>query len=146
LQPILFHNFDFALVEIGCREELKFSGTRTWDASQFLYKRKHRVPQGHFENSPAFERRGLTVLQTSPAGTIENGACRVAALAKMGFVSAVPAGLDIFSNYPGIEMPGYSRLFLRNRTPAQKLRCARTRSWQGSLQPVWVLGVSFCIS
>jgi hypothetical protein len=26
------------------------------------------------------------------------------------------------------------------------LRCARTRSWQGSLQPVWVLGVSFCIS
>src|SRR5664279_2998364 len=84
---------------------------------------RDRVPQGHFDNSPAFERRGLTVLQTSPAGTTENGACRVAALAKMGFVSAVPAGLDVFSTGPGIEMPGYSRLFLRNRTPAQKLRC-----------------------
>ena len=30
---------------------------------------------------------------SSPAGTIENGACRVAALAKTDFVSAVPAGL-----------------------------------------------------
>jgi hypothetical protein len=66
---------------------------------------KHRIPEGSRlggKNSPAFERRGLTVLQTSPAGTIENGACRVAALAKMGFVSAVPAGLDVFLNYPSI--------------------------------------------
>jgi hypothetical protein len=86
---------------------------------------KHRVPQGHFENSPAFQCRGLIVLHTSPAGTTENGACRVAALAKTGFVSAVPVGLDVFPTDPGIEMPGYSQLFLRNRTLAQKLRCAQ---------------------
>jgi hypothetical protein len=61
----------------------------------------------------------LTVLQTSPAGTAEKGACRVAALAKTGFVSTVPAGLNVFPTGPGIEMPGYSRWFLRNRTPAQ---------------------------
>jgi len=45
-------------------------------------------------------------------------ACR--SLGEDGFVSTVPAGLDIFSTCPGIEMPGYSQLFLRNRMPAQK--------------------------
>jgi hypothetical protein len=30
-------------------------------ASQLFAVGKHRVPQGHFENSPAFERRGLTL-------------------------------------------------------------------------------------
>ena len=58
---------------------------------------KHGVPEGQFENSPAFERRGLAILPTSPAGTVENGTYRVATLAKTGFVSAVPAGLDVFS-------------------------------------------------
>jgi hypothetical protein len=47
---------------------------------------KNGVPEGHFENSPAFERRVLTILPLSPAGTAENGAHRVTALAKMGFV------------------------------------------------------------
>jgi hypothetical protein len=81
----------------------------------------------------------------SPAGTIENGACRVAALAKTDFVSAVPAGLDVFSTCPGIEMPGYSRLFLRNRTPAQKLRCTPAETGQicGLYAPdVWLIGLS----
>ena len=68
---------------------------------------------------------GLTVLKTSPAGTTENGAYRVAALAKTGVVSAVPVGLDVFPSCPGIEMPGYSQLFLWNRTTAQMLRCAQ---------------------
>jgi hypothetical protein len=36
----------------------------------------------------------------------------------MDFVSAVPAGLEAFPTGPGIEMPGYFQLFLRNRTPA----------------------------
>jgi len=34
-------------------------------------------------------------------------------------ISSVPAGLDVFPACPGIEMPGYFRWFLRNRTPAQ---------------------------
>jgi len=58
--------------------------------------------QGHFENSPAFERRGLAVLPTSPIGTTENSACRVAALAKTG-VSTVPAGLDFFQPVPALK-------------------------------------------
>jgi hypothetical protein len=49
--------------------------TETWlgGATQFLDNRKSCVPQGHSENSPAFERRGLTLSPTSPAGTAENG-------------------------------------------------------------------------
>jgi hypothetical protein len=65
------------------------------------------VPKGHFENSPAFERRGLTGSQQVPQGRL-----------KKAFRSAVPAGLGIFPTYPGIEMPGYFRWFLRNRTAA----------------------------
>jgi hypothetical protein len=30
-------------------------------------------------------------------------------------VSVVPAGLLIFCNYPGIEMPGYFQMFLWNK-------------------------------
>jgi hypothetical protein len=33
-----------------------------------------------------------------------------------------PCGTRFFQTISGIEMPGYFRLFLRNRTPAQKLR------------------------
>jgi hypothetical protein len=77
-------------------------------ATQFLDNRKSCVPQGHSENSPAFERRGLTVSPSSPAGTTENG------------VSFQPSrGTRFFQTFPGIEMPGYFQVFLRNRTPAQ---------------------------
>jgi hypothetical protein len=37
-------------------------------------------------------------------------------LGEDGFFSAVPVGLDVFPIGPGIEMPGYFRWFLRNRT------------------------------
>ena len=77
------------------------------------------VPQGHFENSPAFERRGLTALQTSPAGTAENGACRVAALAKTDFVPAVPVGL--VGNYrqtPAFKRRAIFKISLRDKVPS----------------------------
>jgi hypothetical protein len=90
--------------------------TETWlgGATQFLDNRKSCVPQGHSENSPAFERRGLTLSPTSPAGTAENGG----AATNRFFFPPAPPGLDFTPNFPGIEMPGYFRLFLRNRTPA----------------------------
>jgi hypothetical protein len=56
---------------------------------------KRCVPKGHFENSPAFERRGLTVSQQVPQGRL-----------KKRFFSAVPAGLGIFPTCPGIENAG----------------------------------------
>jgi hypothetical protein len=68
---------------------------------------KRCVPKGHFENSPAFERRGLPVSQQVPQGRL-----------KKHFFSAVPAGLGISPTCPGIEMPGYFRWFLRNRKAA----------------------------
>lgn len=37
------------------------------------------------------------------------------------FCSAVPAGLDTLTQTPGIEMPGYSQLFLRNTATPPKL-------------------------
>jgi hypothetical protein len=44
---------------------------------------------------------------------------------KTAFLFNRPCGTRFFQTFPGIEMPGYFRLFLRNRTPAQKSRCAR---------------------
>jgi hypothetical protein len=59
-------------------------------ASQFLDNRKRCVPKGSRlggKNSPAFERRGLTVSQQVPQGRL-----------KKRFFSAVPAGLGGFPN------------------------------------------------
>jgi hypothetical protein len=81
----------------------KNRGGSSWERSSFLGNKKRCVPKGHFENSPAFERRGLTVSQQVPQGRM---------------ISTVPAGLGIFPTSPGIKMPGYFRWFLRNRTPA----------------------------
>jgi hypothetical protein len=78
---------------------------------------KHCVPKGPFENSTAFERRGLTVSQQVPQGRLKKRLPR-RSLGEDGFFSAVPAGLGVFQTYPGIEMPGYFRWFLRNRTAA----------------------------
>jgi hypothetical protein len=52
---------------------------------------KHHIPQGHFENCPAFKRRGLTVLQTSPAGTTENGGSFQPSLRDSTFFQLIPA-------------------------------------------------------
>jgi hypothetical protein len=89
---------------------------------------KNGVPEGHFENSPAFERRGLAILPTSPAGTVEYGACRVATLAKTGSFQPSLRDSAFFQLGPGIEMPGYSQLFLRNRAPAQNEVSPRANS------------------
>jgi hypothetical protein len=70
---------------------------------------------GHFENSPAFQTPGFDGISSSPAGTAEIGVC-ASRIGEEGFFSAVPVGLDVFPIGPGIEMPGYFRWFLRNRT------------------------------
>jgi hypothetical protein len=64
-------------------------------ASQFMDNRKRCVPKGSRlggKNSPAFERRGLTVSQQVPQGRL-----------KKPFFSAVPVGLDVFPTCPGIK-------------------------------------------
>jgi hypothetical protein len=43
---------------------------------------------------------------------------------KTAFLFNRPCGTRFFQTFPGIEMPGYFRLFLRNRTTAQQLRRA----------------------
>src|SRR5208282_1840849 len=76
--------------------------------ARLLHHRKHCVPKGHFENSPAFERRGIVLSQTSPGGTAAKGVCFRSSLRDVTFSPVCP----------GTEMPGYFRLFLRNRMPA----------------------------
>ncbi len=72
-----------------------------------LDKPKHYVLKGHFENSPAFERRDLMIGPSVPKGRLNRNV-----------FSAVPAGLANLLICPGIEMPDYPWWFLPNGTPA----------------------------
>jgi hypothetical protein len=123
LMPVCFHATTIAgavrerLIDKKCGGFAKIDAAKSagkecaWGADKgsisILDNRIRCVPKGHFENSPAFERRGLTVSQQVPEGRL-----------RRRFFSAVPAGLGVFPTCPGIEMPGYFRWFLRNRTPA----------------------------
>jgi hypothetical protein len=77
------------------------------------------VPQGHFENSPAFQRRESDrIANESRRDGRHSGYSAMFFLPSLRDLTLMPIG-------PGIEMPGYCRWFLRNRTPAQKLNYAR---------------------
>jgi hypothetical protein len=65
------------------------------------------VLEGLSENSPAFQRREQIVEQPSPAGTVESKA----APGQSSLRDLTPFSLE-----PGIEMPGYVQMFLRNLT------------------------------
>jgi hypothetical protein len=56
-----------------------------------LDNRKRCVPEGHFENSPAFERRGLTVSQQVPQGRLKKGLSFQPSLRDSAFSQPVPA-------------------------------------------------------
>jgi len=58
---------------------------------------------------------------TSPAGTAENCVAFQPSLRDLDFLRIYP-GMNPDIRCRG-EMPGYFRLFLWNRTPAQKLKC-----------------------
>ncbi len=68
------------------------------------------VPEGHGDNSPAFQRRDLAVDDLSPEGT--------AGLTAMLFLPSL-RDLRFVSMEPGIEMPGYFQKFLRNLAAGQ---------------------------
>src|ERR1041385_3872283 len=48
--------------------------------------------------------------------------------------SAVPSGLNLPPHEPGIEMPGYSRLFLRNKTGRTRFVAAPRQTAVGLTQ------------
>jgi hypothetical protein len=63
-------------------------------ASQFLDNRKRCVPEGSRlggKNSPAFERRGLTVSQPVPQGRLKKGLSFQPSLRDSAFSQPVPA-------------------------------------------------------
>jgi hypothetical protein len=68
---------------------------------------RERVAKGRHDNSPAFKRRGGMVDGLSPEGTAESDP-----------ILFQPSLRDLkFSPLrPGIEMPGYFQMFLRNIT------------------------------
>ena len=71
-------------------------------------------PGGTPENSPAFQRRDHARNRASPEGTAEsreNDGERAAD-------SAVPSGLVLTAREPGTQVPGYSRLSLRDKRTA----------------------------
>jgi hypothetical protein len=107
----------------GCRFE--FSARTIRPLTQLLREELEKragkmcVPQGHFENSPAFQRRESDRITTQvPEGRQTFRLFGNDFLPSLRDLMLMPTG-------PGIEMPGYCRGFLRNRTPGQKLRCAR---------------------
>jgi len=72
------------------------------------------VPKGQNENSPAFQRRDRVVAESSPEGT--DGSAR--------HNESQPSLRDSARHQiqPGVETPGYFRLFLRNFKQAPGLR------------------------
>ena len=58
------------------------------------------VPQGQFESSPAFQRREPGIRGSSPGGTAE--------------VQPSLRDSTLLPTAPGIEMPGYFQMILRN--------------------------------
>ena len=59
------------------------------------------VPEGHSENSPAFQRRVEPRIQTSPGGTAENPTL------KPDLLSALRDSVVFEPHQPGVETPGY---------------------------------------
>ena len=76
------------------------------NVSRFLNELYHLTsPKGRPENSPAFQRREQAHRWISPGGTLKG---------KTRFNR--PSGTEyLLDDEPGIEMPGYYQMFLRNR-------------------------------
>jgi hypothetical protein len=105
------------LIEMAhARESVTSAGHFQPCFSRGNFSQEHSVPQGSRiggKNSPAFQCGGLMVLQTSPAGTTENGVCCVGSPAKTGFVSAIPAGLGVFPDLPLVFTGRETGIFLQ---------------------------------
>jgi len=72
------------------------------------------VPEGHPENSPAFQRWDQDEASSRPEGTAE--------IVPPGR----PFGTDtIHAEYPGVETPGYSRSSLRDDVNGRLIHCFR---------------------
>src|SRR5437660_12703855 len=74
------------------------------------FSRRMAVPEGLHENSPALKRRERCPEVSSPEGTAES--CSFGSLFQ-------PSLRDSFDGWPrpGVEMPGYSHLSLRDNLP-----------------------------
>jgi hypothetical protein len=88
-----------------------------WGRIVLFGRPKSCVPQRHSENSPAFERRGLTFI-------IVIKSCRDDR--KQRFISAVPAGLDFSKPFPGIEAGLFSIV------PSEQNACSKPSGRRGA--------------
>src|SRR6266853_1328451 len=78
-------------------------------------------PEGAYENSPAFQRRGSRRTLSSPEGTTE---------LPRPFASIQPSRRDLnaLDDVPGVETPGYCRMSLRdNASPTFAAESVRKR-------------------